>query len=217
MKPIGGLKLTRVQLRLLERLFAGHSQVEVSKLHGGLSGSLVLKTNPSDKDGRPMAPTVTKIDRAEALMEEVRQTKYIAEELRVDAVRVLHGPELGVYDGQPAEEFGAFVLEMAGACWLLPEFANKLEDEMISTLKSHVVRQLHAEGEKQMDKNISVKNVSEAFQELFGAGGSLSTMALVTARRHEKKATEQDGGMLEEMLRSIVEELMKIVSTALPD
>ena len=54
----GGLKvgnakedLKPAQRRLLERLFLGCSLVEVTKLHGGFSGSLVLKTCSFDAEG----------------------------------------------------------------------------------------------------------------------------------------------------------------------
>ena len=52
------------QVRLLERAFAGCSRVVVTKLHGGFSGSLVLKTDSYGPTGSRDEPTVTKLDDA---------------------------------------------------------------------------------------------------------------------------------------------------------
>ena len=41
----GGLMLSAPHVRLIERLFAGCSRVTVKKMHGGFSGSLVLRTD----------------------------------------------------------------------------------------------------------------------------------------------------------------------------
>ena len=46
-----GLRLSSGQLRLLERLFAGSSRVTVRMMHGGFSGSLVLRTDSFDWNG----------------------------------------------------------------------------------------------------------------------------------------------------------------------
>lgn len=79
-------------MRLLERLFAGCSRVTVKKMHGGFSGSLVLRTDSYDADGHAEEPTVTKIDNGPALVREVHETDYIAELAGSDAIRVLRGP-----------------------------------------------------------------------------------------------------------------------------
>ena len=68
----GGLMLKPQHVRLIERLFAGCSRVTIKKMHGGFSGSLVLRTDSYDVDGHPEEPTVTKLDSAEALVREVR-------------------------------------------------------------------------------------------------------------------------------------------------
>ena len=90
-QPREGLALSAARTRLRERRFAGASRVDVRKLHGGLSGSIVLRTDPYDADGKPEEPTVTKIDSAANLVQEVRETTFIAR-LGADAVRVLRGP-----------------------------------------------------------------------------------------------------------------------------
>ena len=88
----GGLMLSAPQVRLIERLFAGCSRVVVKKMHGGFSGSLVLRTDSYDADGHPEEPTVTKIDDGQALVREVHETDYIATAIGSDAIRVLRGP-----------------------------------------------------------------------------------------------------------------------------
>ena len=61
-------------MRLLDRSFAGCSRVVVTKLHGGFSGSLVLKTDSYGLDGSRDEPTVTKLDDAESMLDEVAKT-----------------------------------------------------------------------------------------------------------------------------------------------
>ena len=39
--------------------------------------------------------------------------------------------------------YGAVVLEMAGACWVLPEFFGKLEVELLATFKKRLIREMH--------------------------------------------------------------------------
>ena len=73
------------------RRAAGSSRVVVSPLHGGLSGSIVLRTDPYDADGKPEEPTVTKLDTAACLVQEVKETNFVAR-LGASAIRVLRGP-----------------------------------------------------------------------------------------------------------------------------
>ena len=92
-QPQRGLALPPTQTRLLERLFAGASRVEVEPLHGGLSGSTVLRTVSYDAAGAREEPTVTKIDQSDDILREVKQTNFIARLIGGDAcVSVLHGP-----------------------------------------------------------------------------------------------------------------------------
>ena len=88
----GGLTLEPPHVRLIERLFAGCSRVTVKKMHGGFSGSLVLRTDSYDADGHAEEPTVTKMDDGAALVREAHETDYIAELAGADAIRVLRGP-----------------------------------------------------------------------------------------------------------------------------
>ena len=99
----GGLVLSAPQLRLVERLFAGCSRVTIKKMHGGFSGSLVLRTDSYDADGHPEEPTVTKVDDGPAMLREVQETRFIADIAGSDAIRVLRGPIYINMIGEPVE------------------------------------------------------------------------------------------------------------------
>ena len=85
LKLIGKSAFGEVTTRLLERLFDGSSRVTVSRLHGGFSGSLVLRTLSYDAHDQVDEPTVTKIDNAKAIVEEIDRTNYVLAN-RVDAI-----------------------------------------------------------------------------------------------------------------------------------
>lgn len=106
-QPRAPLVLLPAQTRLLETLFAGSSRVVVSALHGGFSGSIVLRTDPYDADGKPEELTVTKLDTAASLVQEVKETNFVAR-LGASAIRVLRGPVF-------AEEQSTHVLAFAEA------------------------------------------------------------------------------------------------------
>ena len=57
----GSTKKKKAQLAVIERLYSGASAIQVSKLHGGFSGSLVLHVD-SQTNGQPNEPTVLKLD-----------------------------------------------------------------------------------------------------------------------------------------------------------
>ena len=103
---------------MLERAFAGCSRMIVTKLHGGFSGSLVLKTDSYGLDGRPKEQTVTKLDDAKSMLKEFTRTKAL---VGAGAAQVQRGPFLvdacgkGIEAGASTEkDFGCVVLDMAG-------------------------------------------------------------------------------------------------------
>jgi len=100
------------------------------------------------------------------------------------------------------EHFGCVVLEMAGACWVMPEFYGKLDTELISTFKQHVVRQLAAQPGLEINTDVMA-----VMQELWGAGGPLRSLALETCRRSDTLATEPKG-LIERALRGIITSLI---------
>ena len=89
-QPLDGLELRDADVRLIERLFEKATRVRVSPLRGGLSGSLVLRTQ-AFYDDTPDEPTVTKLDAAKALKTEVARTKAAAR-FGVPVTRVIRGP-----------------------------------------------------------------------------------------------------------------------------
>jgi hypothetical protein len=196
-------------VRLLEHAFAGCSRVVVTKLHGGFSGSLVLKTDSYGLDGSRDEPTVTKLDDAVSMLDEVNKTAKFTKLVGASAAKVQRGPFLVDASGEPIEEgastekdFGCVVLDMAGACWVMPEFYGKLDTELISTFKQHVVRQLVV----QSSLEISI-DVMAVMQELWGAGGPLRALSIETCKRYKTLAT-QPGGLIEGALRGIITSLI---------
>ena len=197
------LELEPVQRMLLKHLFAGCSNVKVAKLHGGFSGSLVLETQSFDMDGRPEEPTVTKLDGETEMRREVEQTRYIKQKAGEGVIQILREP---VY----VERRGAVLLEMAGACWVMPEFFNKCGDgvELISTLKKRVTAQLVSAGlEVWTDRGVAVDVLEATLRALWSAGSPLSNLALKTVRREEKAACDEAGGRVRAWLSELVERL----------
>ena len=197
------LELEPVQRMLLKHLFAGCSNVKVAKLHGGFSGSLVLGTQSFDMDGRPEEPTVTKLDGETEMRREVEQTRYIKQKAGEGVIQILREP---VY----VERRGAVLLEMAGACWVMPEFFNKCGDgvELISTLKKRVTAQLVSAGlEVWTDRGVAVDVLEATLRALWSAGSPLSNLALKTVRREEKAACDEAGGRVRAWLSELVERL----------
>ena len=82
------------QVRLLERAFEDCSRVDVTKLHGGFSGSLVLKTDSYGLDGSHDEPTVTKLDDTVSMLDEVKNTTQFTELVGASAAQVQRGPFL---------------------------------------------------------------------------------------------------------------------------
>ena len=109
------LRLKPVQERLIEMMFDGYLKVDVTQMHGGLSGSLVLRMDGVDADRRLEEPKVMKLDTEKEMHREVAETRLIAQEAGEGVIEILRDP---IYlDG-----YGAVLLEMAGACWVMPEF-----------------------------------------------------------------------------------------------
>ena len=204
------------QVRLLERAFEGCSRVIVTKLHGGFSGSLVLKTDSYGLDGSRDEPTVTKLDDAESMLKEVAKTAQFTKLVRASAAQVQRGPYLVNASGEPIkadaskeEDFGCVVLDMAGACWVMPEFFEELDTKLISTFKRHLVNQLAV-----IPGSENYVDAMNVMQELWGAGGPLRVLALTSHTRSDKLATESDG-LIEGALRAIITSLM--VAFRVPD
>ena len=199
-------------VRIIERLYSGSSLVTVSKLHGGFSGSLVLNVD-SKTAGRPNEPTVLKIDSAEATVAETARTNLISELVGAEAIRALRGPiyvgvhgedKTGLTDAE-LEQFGlseclgGVVLEMAGACWVMPEFYGKIgKVQLLTTFKQQIVGQLV------QDEAYASCNPPLLLRNLYGHGGPLSNLSLKTVTR-AAKAADPKKGFLAASLKTIVE------------
>ena len=112
--------VTATRLRLLESLFSGCSRVVVSPMHGGLSGSLVLKTESFGADGQPQDPTVTKLDKESEMLREVKQTRYIHNligEGIIEIARGTHSLFKPIYLPSPSLQcMISFILAVGRAC-----------------------------------------------------------------------------------------------------
>ena len=89
----GELSLNQVQEALLQRLYRGCQRVAVELLHGGDSGSLVLKVNSWDMDGGFNQPTIARLDHTKALESEVQQTIAMLEHIGTSATAVVKPAE----------------------------------------------------------------------------------------------------------------------------
>ena len=136
------LELTERQQLLIRLQHPDAARVVVMELHGGASAAAlerpsrrVLQTVGLNGSGQPEEPTLTKLDAAAELVEEVARHDAVAEALGPYAGRILRRPlYLRDASGQAASEFSALehtadadaalVLELPGACWALPEFSG---------------------------------------------------------------------------------------------
>ena len=103
--------------------------------------------------------------------------------------------------------YGAVVLEMAGACWVLPEFFGKLEVELLATFKKRLIREMHQKvpEEEAAQSHVSLKaslgpptikwerEAMDVLNDLWGHGGALANLALKTVQRDLYNAVALDG------------------------
>ena len=104
----GELSLNQVQEALLQRLYRGSQRVAVELLHGGNSGSLVVKVHSWDMDGGFDQPTIVRLDHSKALESEVQQTVAMLAHIGKSAAAIVKPAEyIGqwsgiVFEDQPA-------------------------------------------------------------------------------------------------------------------
>lgn len=218
------LKLKPEQEKLIELIFDGCLKVDVTPLHGGLSGSLVLRTDSTDADGRQEEPTVLKLDTREVMQEEVKQTMLIARQAGEGVIEIRREP---MYVG----DHGAVLLEMAVACWVVPEFYNSASEatDLISTLKRKVTAQLVAAGVKDCSLltgfsasatrlltseggqvghlDVGTESLVATLRELWSVGSPLSNLALKTAKREAVRACDAKG-RVSTWLRALMERVV---------
>lgn len=117
---------------LLIQMFG--KRFEASKLCGGFSGSLVLRVQPFHIDGSPEESVIVKLDRSAAIREEVANSRKVYDVLQDRAAKVLGEPLFCYSSEEIPQELGAFKMELAGACWHVPEFAS-ISSSLLSTFK----------------------------------------------------------------------------------
>ena len=90
-RPQGSLRTTllKSQVRLIERLYAGCTSVNVSLLNQGYSGSIVLKVDSFGANGERQELSVLKLDKEQRIRDEVERTKFIYQQVGVGVIRVI--------------------------------------------------------------------------------------------------------------------------------
>lgn len=102
--------------------------VELEILHGGFSGSRVLRAERYGIDGSLGLPLVIKMDRGDVIREESRKhetlQKYLKQHCpRIRAVSIV-------------KDRGGMLIDLVGACWELPSMRDLMSADCYSTLKS---------------------------------------------------------------------------------
>ena len=195
----GGLKLTATQVRLLGLLFADCARAVVGPMHGGLSGSVVLTADTYNAVGQRKEPTIVKLDKQKDMEAEVEQTRHVHNLVGEGVIEIRRPPEY--LEDDKGEGHGALLIEMAGACWVLPEFHGKMKGvELISTFKKKLLDCFARADDTAFGACLAV------VKECWSPGGPLSKLSLATAERGTKAAAAE-GGFLQEATREIVERL----------
>lgn len=162
--------------RLLLQMF---EVFEAQKLTGGFSGSLVIRVQPFEADGRPGEPCIVKFDEGKAIRTEASNSKNVFKALPDRAARILGDAVYG-RDKETQEEFGAMRLELAGACWNIPELAQG-SSSLLSTFKDLLLYEseqmlLGSAGILKGDDMRPFGNVNSVLAETFGPGGIVSSL-----------------------------------------
>jgi hypothetical protein len=176
--------------KTVDRLFREHPRREVyetlllqmfetftaKKLCGGFSGSVVVRVQPYEQDGRPAEPCIVKLDHGDAIKEEYINSKKVVDALPDRACRII-GDAVYV-KGRDEEEYGAFKLELAGACWNVPELAQGAGN-LLSTLKDLLLyesEQILLGSAASASDARPFGNVNSVIAETFGPGGAVSSL-----------------------------------------
>ena len=221
-----GLSLCDEQIGLLRELFSNCTRLVVGKLHGGFSGALVLSTQGYDVQGVD-EPTVTKLDYEGLMRKEMQQANAVCQHLGASAPAVLRGPMFGA-------NYGAVVLECAGACWVLPQFAPSLTGDghgqalrLISTYKQLLCDHLMALASSSSDAGVAGSSsdagaarasvattvqgedaLMAVLDELWSPGGPLRQLALTSAAAREVRGK---GGIAAECLFHIADAAVHVL------
>jgi hypothetical protein len=154
---------------------------EAQKLCGGFSGSIVIRVQPFDEEtGRPEDPCIVKLDAGKAIREEFVNSVNVFKALPDRAARILGDAVYTRVGGKPdGEELGAMRLELAGACWNVPELAMG-SSSLLSTFKDLLLFESEQVllGQKGNEEDIPrpFGNTHSILAETFGPGGVVSSL-----------------------------------------
>jgi len=162
-----------VYQRLLLQMF---ETFEANKLCGGFSGSVVIRVQPFEADGRPGEPCIVKLDAGEAIREEFQNSANVFKALPDRAARILGDAVYG--KTEDGDEMGAMRLELAGACWNVAELAQG-SSNLLSTFKDLLLY----ESEQVLLGSFAAAtderpfgNMNSVLAETFGPGGIVSSL-----------------------------------------
>ena len=195
------------------------------------SGTLLLRTEGYDAHGRRQDPTITKIEAAAEAAREAERTQSHSQMLGSEhTLQLLRGPlyvdARGValsaagalaagkdetdsvggaaLGGDPVGgALGAIVFELAGACWVLPNFnadggsGPLFCNHLFYTFHDHLSKLLSSGASAPADDATSV------VRNLWGPGGPLCTLAMRTATRDERPADDARHGWVRRSLASV--------------
>ena len=116
---------------LLLRMFG--SSFECVPINGGFSGSSVVRITPFDSLGNREESVIVKLDTSANIKAEVAHSLQAHRALGDAAARIL-GVPVFILNEADGNEYGAFKMELAGACWHVPEFANS-SGSLINTFR----------------------------------------------------------------------------------
>ena len=115
--------------KVLQQLYSGHlyQRIEVTKLHGGFSGSIVLQVQGFTLDETPQEPVVVKLDGTQEANEEQDKMNLICPYLGENTVSVIAEATAG--------SRGGLVIQLAGACWQLPDLMHTKQKKPVITFQ----------------------------------------------------------------------------------
>lgn len=178
-RALGSHPNRAVYTQLLLRMFG--AAFDCTRLSGGFGGGLVLRVQPFDLRGRREEPVIVKLDTKESVETEVANAREVYEVLSDQAARILGEP---IYVG----DSGAFKLELAGACWHVPELANS-STTLLNTFKDLYIyecEQMLIPDTETPSARRPFGNVSCVISEFFGRGGILQSLRSGGISRQEE-------------------------------
>ena len=193
-----GLMLDSLQAQLVDNLFEGCARVVLTSLHRHISGLHVLRSEIFDGEGRQQDPKVTLLHGTESIAAELERMQETYEAMGVQSFAISRGPCSVTSSGTGG--VAGVVLELIGACWTTPEFFHIAS---LTTCKQLFQGTLIFDRLDRSDAELCVMG------ELWRAGGKLHRLAINTASRATKRATEP-GGLLDTELRRIAQGVARV-------